>query len=80
MTLVRMGNGKGALVSRAKPDPYTDAMCSGTAAKLVALAQLRGVQATITWDGAQYVANGTPCGQSVHGVYEWLARQPGVKP
>jgi hypothetical protein len=61
-------------------DPVADAVCHGTASKLATLARLRGVEATITWDGAQYIANGTPCGPSVHGVYEWLGRQPGVRP
>jgi hypothetical protein len=52
-----------------------------TAANFAKLCGLRGVQAEVVWDGEKkvYVANGTPCGPSVHGLYEWLAKQPGVK-
>lgn len=57
-----------------------DALERGTSAKLTTLCALRGVSAIVTWDGAQYLANGTPCGRSVHGVYAWLNVQPGVKP
>jgi hypothetical protein len=53
-----------------------------TAATFQRLAQLRGVIATIEWDeGAQvYRANGVSCSTSVHGLYDWLNRQPGVRP
>ena len=61
-------------------DPVADAVCKGTAAKLVTLARLRGVEAVIVWTGAEYTANGASCGPSVHGVYEWLNRQPEVHP
>lgn len=59
-----------------------DALQIRTAENLGKLAGLRGVTATIVWDAEtrQYVADGTPCGTSVHGVYEWLDRQPGVRP
>ena len=64
----------------ANSDPFVNTVCAETARKLVTLARLRGVEASIVWDGARYVANGDPCGPSVHGVYEWLERQPGVRP
>jgi hypothetical protein len=57
-----------------------DALERATAAKLGVLAGLRGVQAVIAWDGAQYTANGTPCGRSVHGVYAWLDEQAKATP
>ena len=46
------------------------------------LAGLRGVGGTFEWRAEEksYYANGEKCGQSVHGLYEWLNRQPGVKP
>lgn len=55
-----------------------------TAAKLTKLCALRGIKATtvwggvektVVWDGLQYVANGTPCGPSVHGVMAWIDKQ-----
>jgi hypothetical protein len=57
-----------------------DALERSTAAKLEKLAGLRGISAKITWDGAQYLANGEPCGRSVHGVYAWLEKQPKAAP
>ena len=63
-----------------KNDPYIDAMCSRTAATYTKLCGLRGVSASIEWKGGQYVANGTPCGPSVHGLERWLNSQPGVLP
>jgi hypothetical protein len=56
------------------------AIARSAASKLETLASLRGVKAVITFDGAQYIANGEVCGPSVHGVLEWLAKQPRVKP
>ncbi len=61
-------------------DKFTDAVCSKTAANLTVLLGLRGLSGSIVWDNGKYVANGTPCGPSVHGVYEWMNKQPGVKP
>lgn len=49
-----------------------------TAANLTKLAGLRGLQdVTVVWDDEkkQYIANGTPCGRSVHGVMEWMAKE-----
>jgi hypothetical protein len=57
-----------------------DSLQINTAIKMSTLCRLRGVDATIVWDGAQYLANGEPCGTSIHGVYDWLNRQPGVRP
>lgn len=62
------------------PDPFVDATCSQTAAKLTVLLGLRGLSGSVVWENGQYVANGTPCGPSVHGVQEWINCQPGVKP
>jgi len=59
-----------------KTDPYADAMCHETARKLVKLACLRRIECAILWNGKEYVCNGDPCGPSVHGVYEWLDKQP----
>lgn len=61
-----------------KSDPYADAQCSRTAESLVKLMGLRGLSGGVVWDGAQYVANGVGCGPSVHGVLEWMDKQPGV--
>lgn len=59
-----------------KTDPYADAMCHETARQLVNLACLRRIECAILWNGKEYVCNGDPCGPSVHGVYEWLDKQP----
>jgi hypothetical protein len=63
-----------------KTDAYADAQCSATAEKLTILMGYRGLSGSVEWLNGQYVANGTPCGCSVHGVYDWMNRQPGVKP
>ena len=63
-----------------KGDPVANAVCNRTAENYAKLCELRGVTAKIEWDGEQYLANGEPCGPSVHGLYDWLNRQPGVKP
>lgn len=57
-------------------DPEANAMCVETARKLVKLAALRRIEAAILWNGREYVCNGEFCGPSVHGVYEWLDKQP----
>lgn len=51
-----------------------------TASEFSRLAGLRGISSLIEWKDGQYHANGTPCGTSVHGLYAWLNRQPGVLP
>jgi hypothetical protein len=51
------------------------AICHSTAANAEKLASLRGIPAKIVWNGTQYTANGDPCGPSIHGVYDWLAKQ-----
>lgn len=60
-------------------DEYASAQCSRTAASFAKLASYAGVAAVIRWDGSQYIANGTPCGPSVHGLYDWLNKQSGAK-
>jgi hypothetical protein len=59
-----------------------DMIASSTAETFQKLASLRGVSASITFDAERgvYLANGASCGPSVHGLYEWLATQPKVKP
>jgi hypothetical protein len=53
-----------------------------TAKSLTTLCKLRGVDAVVVYneEKKQYIAGETPCGSSVHGVYEWLEKQHGVKP
>lgn len=62
------------------PDPYANGQCNRTAESFQKLAALRNVSSRIEWNGVEYVANGEPCGASVHGLYDWLNRQPGVLP
>lgn len=61
-------------------DPHADSMCSRTAQSLVKLLGLRGLSGVVEWKEGQYWANGEPCGSSVHGVYDWMNKQPGVLP
>ena len=61
-------------------DRHTEAMMSDTAASFQKLAAMRGIPATVEVRSGQYLANGTACGTSVHGLYDWLNRQPGVRP
>lgn len=56
-----------------------DGIEARTAAKLTTLCALRGVKSEVTWDGAQYLADGEPCGPSVHGVMAWLENQVAAK-
>lgn len=65
---------------------YFDGIEARTAVRLTQLCALRGIKATavwggvektVIWDGLQYVANGTPCGPSVHGVMAWIDKQAG---
>jgi len=51
-----------------------------TAREFSRLAGLRGISSLIEWKEGQYWANGIPCGTSVHGLYAWLNKQPGVLP
>lgn len=74
---------------RARRDPVIQAEMANIAAAFQHLAALAGVQAVITVkDGAYFAACGlggevpaeeTDCGGSVHGLYDWLKRQPGYK-
>lgn len=67
-------------MTRASNDPFTDSVCSRTAANLTKLLGLRGLSGSIEWKDGQYWANGSPCGPSVHGVNDWMDKQPGVIP
>jgi hypothetical protein len=60
-------------------DKHVDAQCSRTAEAMTKLMGLRGISGQCEWRNGQYWANGAPCGQSIHGVYDWLNKQPGVK-
>lgn len=62
-------------------DEHALAAMRRTAESFQKLAAIRGVSSIVevSQDG-RYVANGTDCGTSVHGLYEWLNKQPGVKP
>ena len=60
-------------------DKYVNAQCTKTAESLTKLLGLKGLSGCVEWNGEQYLANGTPCGESVHGVLEWMKNQPGVK-
>lgn len=52
-----------------------------TAIKLTALAVLRGVDGTVTWDETRkiYLVDGYFCGPSVHNVMGWLENQVAAK-
>jgi hypothetical protein len=65
-----------------KPDGYALAQTNVTARSFQKLAALRGISSTIEVDPdtGHYIANGTDCGLSVHGLYDWLNSQPGVLP
>lgn len=60
-------------------DEFADAMCRKTAEGLTKLLGLRGLSGSVVWCDGQYVANGVPCGPSVHGVLEWINNQLEVK-
>lgn len=63
-------------------DQHTTAMMTQTAGGLARIAALRGIarfEIEVRNDG-RYIVNGTDCGSSIHGVNEWMNRQPGVKP
>lgn len=61
-------------------DPHAVAQMQKTANSFQTLAALRGITSHITVENGQYHANGENCGVSVHGLYDWLNKQPGVKP
>jgi len=63
-------------------DPFVRAQMSRTAESLKKLAALRGLSGVLidVSDDGHYVANGTDCGPSVHGVYAWFDDQPWVQP
>ena len=63
-------------------DTFQAGLAQQTAAPFQKLAALRGVSSSIEFntDTMRYVANGTDCGPSVHGLYDWLNKQPGVLP
>lgn len=57
-------------------------MCTQTARSFSTLAALRGVNVRVEWrdEEKSYYCNGEKCGESIHGCYDWLNRQPNVKP
>ncbi len=61
-------------------DTFTINLMQNTAEKFQTLAALRGITSTIEVVAGEYVANGENCGPSVHGLNDWLNRQPGVRP
>lgn len=62
-------------------DNFQLAMMNQTANSFMKLAGLRGISSAIEVnENGQYIANGENCGTSVHGLYDWLNKQPGVKP
>jgi hypothetical protein len=64
-----------------KADTFTIEVMRKSAEAFQKLAALRGISCSvdITEDG-RYVANGHDCGTSVHGLQDWLNKQPGVQP
>lgn len=65
-----------------KPDTFQATIAQDTAVKFQKLAALRGISSDVQFDPEKmrYFANGEDCGPSVHGLYDWLNRQPGVLP
>ena len=62
-------------------DGYAMAMMRSTGATFQKLAALRGIQMTCEVNAlGHYTANGVDCGESTHGLYDWLEAQPGVLP
>ncbi len=61
-------------------DGTTTEQMQRTARLFQAVAELRGISASIEVTGGQYVCNGETVGTSIHGAFAWLDRQPGVKP
>jgi len=53
-----------------------------TAASFQRLAAMRGVNCLVAWSERerQYVVDGERMGRSIHTLYTWLEKQPGVKP
>lgn len=61
-------------------DSYELSQMNKTAEAFSRLCGLRGVSACIEVSQAgHYVCNGVDVGTSIHGAYEWLNKQPGVK-
>ena len=64
-----------------KPDPFHLSLMNRTAGTFAKIAGLRGISCVIgVTQSLTYTANGEDCGPSVHGLYAWLNRQPGVQP
>ncbi len=63
-------------------DPTTINLCTNTANKFSELCALRGITARVEWRAEEmsYYCNGERCGPSIDGCYDWLNKQPGVKP
>ena len=61
-------------------DPYVIAQMEKTATSFQTLSALCNVPARIeVSDKGTYLANGTDCGTSVHGLYDWMKAQPSYK-
>lgn len=65
-----------------KPDDYQMAIMERTAQSFQRLAAVRGISSSIRVNRAtgNYEANGEDCSTTTFGLYDWLNRQPGVKP
>lgn len=63
-------------------DSFRNNLCTDTANNFSKLAALRGVTARVEWrdEEKSYYCNDEKCGESIHGCYDWLNRQPNVKP
>lgn len=61
---------------------YIDDIPIRTAASFMRLAAVRGIKCECKWDreANAFVVNGHNAGPSVHGLCEWLDKQPGVLP
>ncbi len=62
-------------------DKFAANQMTKTAQKFQELAALRGISSSIiVKEDGNYYANDICCGSSVHGLYDWLNKQPGVRP
>ena len=70
---------------RVRQDPVAQRQMAGIAQRFQRLAALRNVPCDVEMRDGGYVVTTpagdvTDCGCSVHGLYAWLERQPGVYP
>lgn len=62
-------------------DEFQLSVMRKTAEAFMKLAAVRGVSCCVeVSEDGKYFANGHDCGSSVHGLYDWLDNQPGVRP